>query len=331
MDLVEKEKFMKQFKSTIIIFIIFLGFTGYYFLFEKKKTKVVEENKLLVFNFNKDDFKTLELSDMSDGSGILLKKDKDWKIEKPVEMPASIKTVDGMISELAVLTADRDITENKQQLKTYGLDVPKYKVKFSLENETHTLFIGIKNPTEEFYFVKEDTRDNIYTVNISSVDRFIRKNITDLRDKEFLRISEDEIRKIDIDINNKGKLIVEKNKENKWMIQNAIKKDLSKDIQNVFEELNSLTIEEFIEKGSLNLKDYGLDKPFYSVTVDTIHDGSINLCFGKMENNLVYVTKNKEKIFFKVRRNIIDSFENLYINMKEKQDLSDPERDQKKK
>lgn len=315
--MVEKEKFVKQFKSTIIIFAIFIGFIGFYFLVEKKKPKVTEEKIIHIFNFNKDDFKTLELTDMTDGSGFLLKKDKDWKIVKPSEISASINTVDGMISELAVLSADRDITVNHQRLKPFGLDVPKYRIQFSLANESHTLHIGIKNPTEDFYFVKEEGKDNVYTVNVLSVDKFIKINLSDLRDKEIMKIHENEIKKIDIDIKNKGKLIIEKNNENKWIIQTYNGKDLDTEIQNIIDELTKMSIEEFIDKGSSNIKDYGLEKPSYSVKVDKNQGDPVSFAFGKIENNLVYITKNNDKKYFKVRRNIIDSIENLYINMNE--------------
>ncbi|MEW6088548.1 MAG: DUF4340 domain-containing protein [bacterium] len=191
---------MKQFKSTVVIFVIFIGFISYYFLIEKKKTNKEEEQKIYIFNLIKDDFETLELTDMSDKSTFLLKKEKDWKIITPCEMPASKKTIDGIISELAVLSAQRDITKKNQRLKQYGLDVPRYRIKFSLKNESHTLLIGIKSPTEEFYFVKEENKDNVYMVNAVAVEKFIKKHLADLRDKEFLQVPEEKIKKININL-----------------------------------------------------------------------------------------------------------------------------------
>jgi hypothetical protein len=320
--MVEKEKLMKQFRSTIIIFIIFIGFTGYYFLVEKKKTKVVEEKKIYIFDYNKDDINTLEFTDMSDGSSIILKKDKDWKIEKPVEIQASKNTVEGIISELAVLSADRDITGNMQNLKKYSLDVPKFKIKFSIGNVSQVLFVGIKNPTEDLYFVKVEGKDNIYTANVSSVDKFIGKKIADLRDKDILKVTENEIQNIDLDLKNKGKMSIKKNNEGKWIINTADKKDLSSEIQNVIDELTSLSIEEFVEKGPSDQKDLGLEKPYYSVKVYKKQGDPVSINFGKIENNLVYTVKNNENNIFRIRRNIIDSIENLYVNMKGKQDIS---------
>ncbi|MFH1287831.1 MAG: DUF4340 domain-containing protein [bacterium] len=156
---------MKRFKSTIITFIIFVGLAGYYFLIENKKTNETEEKKLYIFNFEKDDFKTLELIDMSDMSSFLLEKGKNWQ---------SGDTADEIISELAKLSADRDVTKDVRDLKHYGLSIPKYKVKFDVGSESHTLYIGNKNPTEDFYFVKEEGKDRIYTVDVDSINKFIR-------------------------------------------------------------------------------------------------------------------------------------------------------------
>ncbi|MDD5772609.1 MAG: DUF4340 domain-containing protein [bacterium] len=306
---------MKQFRSTIVIFILFVGFIGYYFLVEKKKPDTAEEKKIYIFNVNKDDINTLELTDMSDKSSFQLKKDKDWKMVKPIEISASKNTIDGIISELAKLSANRDVTEEVQNFKKYGLSIPKYKIKFSIGNEYHTLLIGEKNPTEEFYFVKEEDKNNIFTVNTASIDKMIKKSLSDLRGKEFLRIAEEKIKKIEITIKNKGNYAIEKNKENTWIVANSAEKGLDHDIQNVIEELGNISVEEFIDGSSRDLKEYGLDDPLQKIKIYMDQGEPVDLNFGEIKNNLVYTMGNKDKKILKVRRNIIDSIENLYINM----------------
>ncbi|MEW6088207.1 MAG: DUF4340 domain-containing protein [bacterium] len=124
-----------------------------------------------------------------------------------------------------------------------------------------------------------------------------------------------------INIKNREKLDIEKNKENKWLIAGAEEKSLNQDVQNIINELGNISVEEFVGKGPSSLKDYGLADPFYSITVDIDQGETVSLSFGKIENNLVYTMKNREKMFYRVRRNIIDNLENLYVN-KEKKDAA---------
>lgn len=144
---------MKRFSSTVIIFIFFIGLAGYYFWVEKKKPDIAEKKKIYIFNFKKEDVKALELIDMSDIT----------------HYPCG-----ELASELTNLSVERDVTKDVQNFRHYGLSIPKYKIKFNVGSESHTLYIGDKSPTGDFYFVREEGKCKIWTVDAASIDKFIK-------------------------------------------------------------------------------------------------------------------------------------------------------------
>lgn len=145
----EKKRFMKLFKPTIVIFILFIGLASYYFL---AKT---EKKTIYIFDFKKEDIKALELIDMSD---------------------LTRYPCDELASELTNLSVERDVTKDVQNFRHYGLSIPKYKVKFNIGDKSRTLCIGNKSPTGDFYFVREEGKRKIYTVDAVAIDKFIKRS-----------------------------------------------------------------------------------------------------------------------------------------------------------
>lgn len=147
--MVEKKRFMKRFKSTVVIFLLFVGLTSYYFL---AKT---EKKTIYIFDFKKENIKALELIDMSD---------------------ITHYPCDELASELTNLSVERDVTKDVQNFRHYGLSIPKYKIKFNVGDKSHTLCIGNKSPTEDFYFVREEGKRRIWTVDAATIDKFTKKS-----------------------------------------------------------------------------------------------------------------------------------------------------------
>ena len=121
-----------------------------------------------------------------------------WQIDQPKPLPADQAAVNGAISSLASLNAERLIEDKATDLKPYGLDRPAVEVDVTEKtNKTQKLLIGDETPAGSAVYAMLSGDPRIFTMasyNKSSID----KSVNDLRDKRLIMVEADKISRVDL-------------------------------------------------------------------------------------------------------------------------------------
>ncbi len=110
----------------------------------------------------------------------------NWRITAPASFGADGAAVNGMVTSLAALVADKLVDEKPKTLEEYGLGVPAIEVLIrKKDGKTHRVLIGDLSSMSGSYFAKLDSDPKIYTVG-AVVQGNLNKSLNDLRDKRLL-------------------------------------------------------------------------------------------------------------------------------------------------
>ncbi len=133
-----------------------------------------------------------------------MKKDESWNIEKPRATPADTNAVTSLLqavnsAQITHFVADKaggKAGEPASNLAKYGLATPAIRFRATLPNgQSAELQIGKKDAGE--YFARDPSRPMIFRVN-DVLYKALDEKFSDLRDKQLVRFSENDIKQIDV-------------------------------------------------------------------------------------------------------------------------------------
>ena len=133
-----------------------------------------------------------------------MKKDESWNIEKPRATPADTNAVTSLLqavnsAQITHFVADKvgeKAGEQAFNLAKYGLATPAIRFRATLPNgQSAELQIGKKDAGE--YFARDPSRPMIFRVN-DVLYKALDEKFSDLRDKQLVHFSENDIKQIDV-------------------------------------------------------------------------------------------------------------------------------------
>jgi hypothetical protein len=195
-----------NFKTTVILMILLLGF-GIYFIIDRTRDKnhveTTNDTKKLFDVKDKDDVNSLTIKS-ADGSEIVLTKaDGKWRMTKPVEAAAEGWQVDRLVSDLIGVESQGEVDP-----KDKGLDKPKLNVEVSAKGGKVLKFaVGNKTPLGALYIQIVGHKD----ADVISADLYDRLSqpANELRDKQLVSAKVNDIKQLTIDHNGQ-KLFLQK-------------------------------------------------------------------------------------------------------------------------
>jgi len=194
---------------------------------------------------------------------VKLPQDGKWEIEKPIKTRADHNKVFEILGMFANAQVKEFISENKDNLKAYGLDKPEIELMFWLSGDsepTLKMQVGARNPGKRGYFLTMSDRDNVFLLE-EDVISAIPRSANDLRSRDLLFFESDTLRRIEIRRPGKSIALV-RDKDKEWRKNNESGEKV--DFNLVKEMLNGimeLKISDFVTDSPENLKAYGLDPP----------------------------------------------------------------------
>lgn len=121
-----------------------------------------------------------------------------WQITTPNKYGADQDTVNGILSTVSSLNADRVIDEKPSDLSQFGLKEPSLEVDVALKgNQTKKLLLGDDSPAGGGAYAMLAGDPRVFTIasfNKTSID----KSLDDLRDKRFLTADFEKVTQIDL-------------------------------------------------------------------------------------------------------------------------------------
>ena len=238
---------------------------------EEKTESSEEESKTEVFSVKTDDIKSLEF--IVDKKEVTFeKKDDSWVKKDETAFPVNQTTLDSAASAIKKVEADR-VLEDVEDLTEYGLDSPSNTVTVDTADGTTKLNIGDENTsTNQYYISKDDDDSTVYVVAADTVSPFMNSLYDYAQGEDFPTIDSSTVKKVQVS-EDKDSYVLEENSDGAtWDVSGDGSSDKeSADTTaagNVTSGLGSFAFDQFVNYNAEDLSQYGLDKPYATITVD---------------------------------------------------------------
>ncbi|MFA6563259.1 MAG: DUF4340 domain-containing protein [Verrucomicrobiia bacterium] len=194
--------------------------------------------------------------------------DKVWRIAQPLVARADQGKVDGLLDKLHGLQAESFATDKPADLTTYGLDQPQLELTvYTTEHEgAVTVQFGgaVKDDATKVY-CKRKGSDTVLTIRGDALKDFSAP-VNDLRDKKLADFNSDDARQIAISFASQPIRLVKEKDDWKLTEPESIRAE-NDQVGNLLTQLTGLEAKEFVADVVADPAKYGLDRPYYSITV----------------------------------------------------------------
>ena len=250
---------------------VYVGLNTYVSKEEKAESSSEEESKTEVFSVKTDDIKSLEF--IVDKKEVTFeKKDDSWVKKDETAFPVNQTTLDSAASAIETVEADR-VLEDVEDLAEYGLDSPSNTVIVDTADGTTKLNIGDENTsTNQYYISKDDDDSTVYVVAADTVSPFMNSLYDYAQGEDFPTIDSSTVKKVQVSEDEDSYVLEENSDGATWDVSGDGSSDKeSADTTaagNVTSGLGSFAFDQFVNYNAENLSQYGLDKPYATITVD---------------------------------------------------------------
>ena len=173
-----------------------------------KKTSIKEKN---IFSIKQKDILAFILKKSPGEIEVVRDKDK-WKIIKPRNLEADHSIVSRFTRDFAAIKGENIASAGKAE--NYGLGDPSLSIRVKLGGgKSITLYRGNMAPSGSHYYAKAGESPVIYLVSDTVfTPQGLNKSLKDFRNKDFLRLKEDQIRTVRV-----NSLVINK-KDKSWQV-----------------------------------------------------------------------------------------------------------------
>jgi len=307
-----------KFKTTIILFAVFLVLLVFVLLFEYKGMgEKDEEEKLLALS--SDDVQKITLK--KEDETITFQKDEEgeWLITEPLEAKADKYEVDRLADDFSNLRIERVVEEEPEELEKYGIPQKEISLWFKDKDESVKILIGMENPLGNTFFAKRDDETRVVLVP-SHLKSLMEKSLFDFREKNIFKFEVDDVKSVKLRA--KKTLWVVSKKGEEWFFRNPVNA-LAKTskIDDILSSLSNLKAKEFVseEKKKDDVKKYGLDRPEYEITLGMpFENQEVTFSLHKEEDKLYATTSLSTKIV-EAEDNLLSDLEKEAEELREKE------------
>jgi len=259
-----------RFGKHIVLALVLVALAGYYFYFDvvkREQQEQAEEKARKVFSLDTEAVDELALARPQEEISLVKIEDKTWSINTPVQDQADSMEAEELIGRLGELSRVKTITEQAEDLKSFGLDHPEFEIRFHTPAGWKSLLVGSKSPVGSEFYAKVSDQPLIFL--ISNADRTVLdKKLFDVRDKQLFRCETDQVDRIDFE---KGdfRADVARNESGLWTVVGHEGVRISKDkLEDVIRDFCWSRVREFVQEDDKGLDQYGLESPVARITLN---------------------------------------------------------------
>lgn len=315
-----------NFRTTLIIFVVFVVLASGYFLFwggkSDKESQAEEERRISeVYGLDKDEVQRIRLSFKDPAyESLTLAKNADgiWQLIKPITADATENKVNEMLGDLLNKRVKR--TMDVTGLSQYELDPPNIEIELWTEGEnpTQTFLIGNKTVNYSVY-AKEQSESQIFLIESSALSDFT-KSATDFRTRNVLNFEANQASGISLEVAGREGIRCQKGGEEQWkMIQPIQAKADAREIRSILGALGRLKVVVFEADGVVDLAKYALDTPRIRIVLQSAL-GSQQLLIGSdtEEAGRIYVKPGAHNAVYAVNKGIYATLNKTVFNLRDK-------------
>jgi hypothetical protein len=259
---------VKEFRTTIVLFVIVLLLGG--FVFFRKEWGPIKEDITFV-DIQPNNVVELTIENERANKPVTLQKEQGtWWMVKPLRARADQSFVENTLNQLKDLTATDDVTDSLKgrDLKEYYLgDNPRALLTVRLKSgQQHTLRFGDKAIQEDLVYTRLEN-DRIVLVKSPIFDQLNGQDVDGFRDKKLLTVDREKIDQITLTHANQVVQLGRKN-EREWKLTQPISTDADANaVDALLNKLENLAAAKFVDEQPKDLNPYGLNQPQFRVDV----------------------------------------------------------------
>jgi hypothetical protein len=295
---------VRRFASTIAAAIVLVLLGGYIYWYEWETPAGSAEEKQKAFaGVQSDAIEEVQIKAAGGETSRAAKTEGGWRLVEPTKAEADPSELSAVTSNLSSLEVQRVVDESPSDLARYGLNPPRVDVGFRLKGEKNFrhIFLGEKTPTGSDLYAKLQNDKKVILVS-SFLENTFNRTPFDLRDKSILEFDREKVDSVEIARGTTTLLLARSGSDWKIAKPIAARGDYGA-IEAVVTRLSSGQMQRIVEAEAGDLKQYGLDKPSLTATVNT---GSARaaLLLGKTEGGSVYAKDASRPMVFAVEESV---------------------------
>lgn len=300
---------MIHWRKIFLLASILLALGGYFYFYElrgKEARKAKEETAKKLFSMKKEEVQELRLQK---GSQVIVcrKVTGRWELLSPVKAPADSAAVEGLLSSLTDLTAERTVEEKPKDLAAYGLQTPQGEVGLKGSRGEQSLRVGGQSPLDSFLYVQKRGSESVL-LTPSALQDSLNKEVYDLRDKTVLAFSPQEVRKMEV-TRDALSLSCQRATGDQWELLAPIRyRADGEKIREVLQKVKELKVKQFVEDRPQDLTPYGLNVPRGRLVLwkeDRGKPTSLILLWGKQEGGRIYAQRQGDPQVFALEEDLL--------------------------
>ena len=301
---------MRGLKSTILLVAVLGGLVAYiYFVDSKRPESGTETTKDKAFaELTAEQIEEVQLRSESGETARVQKTGETWNLVEPEAVEADSIALSTLTTTIAGLEIERVVDENPTDVKQYGLDPARVDVGFRVkgEKEFRHLLVGQKTPTGGDLYAKKPDEKRVFLIP-SYHDTGLNRTPFDLRDKDVLKFVREDADGLEITHAGETRQFA-RTAPTEWKIVKpvAARGDYAA-LEGELTRISSLQMHKIVAPQADDLRQYGLDKPDFTVTVTT-GSARATVIIGKKGEDGLYAKDIARPMIFTVEETITQEF-----------------------
>lgn len=268
-----KKKSMNLITAVAVLVVLsgaYVGVKTYVAKQEEKENAEEEEEKTQVFSISSEDVHSIKF--VIDKKEVTFEKNNDeWVKSDEKDFPVDQDKLIEAIGSLNNVEADR-VLDNVTDTTEYGLDDPTNTITITDKDGKETvLHVGMENASTSQYYVENgEDESKIYVVADSVFQPFMKTLYDYAKAGTFPVIDSSTVSNVTVDENDDSYTLTKDDNTGLWNIQDkdgAEKADSAK-VSSLTSSIASIAYGSFVNYNCKDLSEYGLDKPYGTITID---------------------------------------------------------------
>lgn len=300
---------MRGLKSTILLLLVLGGLVAYIYFVDSKKPASGGTTKDKAFAaLDAGQIEEVQLKSESGETSRVQKTGETWKLVEPEAVEADAVALSTLTTTIAGLEVERVVDENPSDVKQYGLDPARVDIGFRVKGakEFQHLLVGQKTPSGGDLYAKKPGEKRVFLIP-SYHDTGLNRTPFDLRDKDVLKFERDKADGLEITHAGETRQFARAS-STAWKIVKplAARADYAA-LEGEVTRISSLQMHKIVAPQAGDLKQYGLDKPDFTVTVAT-GSARATVIIGKKGEDGLYAKDVSRPMIFTVEETITQDF-----------------------
>jgi len=283
----------KQYKSTLVLVILFAVAVAGYFGYQKygpkdeeKKDSDKKTENISLLTYKKDDISEFTVKS-GNSNVVVVKNNGKFELKDNPKLDLDPVVVNNLIDTVSTLTATKTIGDNVSDLKAFGLNTPPNSVSIKVAGgAVKTFDIGNK-VFERGYYIKFSGENKVYMIDKASGDN-LRLELNTMRNKQLVTLKKEDITQVSV-LKKDGvafEAVQDNANGSKWSIKKPIeyKGDETK-INGVIDGALGFKIKEFVQSDTKEVGTFGLDAPATTLVLGAKGGQTTKILIGKLKED----------------------------------------------